>query len=564
MENFDFDNKIKQGMENINPMLDNDEIWNNIEPHLKKKRKRRFIIWFFFGALTLLGLIWFQSESSLSKTSVAKDASSQETSSNLVVKNANTSDLATSQIEDLSSKNKEIEKVSQERQLANTHKIDQITKLSKPVLAKFTNVQSFEVKQVIEKISNKPPQPVTTGRDINQVNGLLEKKDSEIENIYTSPEPTLLNPKSTHGTKTDINKTEIIEEIPSAISTKPKITGNSSSKDNKDVRPQVDETIITTNLPKKEEPEIKKKLTKKERAEANKKRKKARKKAKKEKVKKKKEAEAKKKKNKLTKPNKIPKWKFHIQLIGSGIYTIHGLQDGNRSESEYLSNRKKFVNGTEGFGTEIRFATESPSGLILTSGIQYQELHEKLNRQETESISKLQEVTETVTENAEGNVISSTTSMQLVTTTTTYNQQLYNQYRFVNFPIGIGYAFKTRKMRLKLIGGIDLNTYFKFSGSMFNRDLSIFKLQSKSSTIYDNIYKNTTGIGIWASVEWHKPINERLSLIVTPSFQAPINSISQNNEEWPISHRLLKLKLGVGINYVLGGTKKTKQRARIE
>ncbi|MBN8681091.1 MAG: hypothetical protein J0L99_00490 [Chitinophagales bacterium] len=53
-----FEHKAKNLFEHYQPESENDQIWNNIEPHLKKKKKRRFIIWFFVGAgLGLLGLL---------------------------------------------------------------------------------------------------------------------------------------------------------------------------------------------------------------------------------------------------------------------------------------------------------------------------------------------------------------------------------------------------------------------------------------------------------------------------------------------------------------------------
>ena len=45
-----FEHKAKNLFEHYQPESENDQIWNHIEPHLKKKKKRRFIIWFFVGA----------------------------------------------------------------------------------------------------------------------------------------------------------------------------------------------------------------------------------------------------------------------------------------------------------------------------------------------------------------------------------------------------------------------------------------------------------------------------------------------------------------------------------
>ncbi len=54
MKQQDFENQIRQAFEHYPPGMSDDEIWDNIEPHLKKKKRRRWIIWFFFGLGVLI------------------------------------------------------------------------------------------------------------------------------------------------------------------------------------------------------------------------------------------------------------------------------------------------------------------------------------------------------------------------------------------------------------------------------------------------------------------------------------------------------------------------------
>ncbi len=555
MENFDFDNKFKEGLDNLNPMLDNDEIWDNIEPHLKKKKKRRFIIWFFFGMLGVLGLFWLQSTNSSEVSPIAELKSKKELVSDPISKNINNDntdiEVAVNEAPEIVNEAVSTEpKVQEVTEQKSTSEVQSIV-TSQPIIER-DETTTYQNKELALPQKN---QITKTDRLVFEKSTITEKSDltyqPDIENQIKNVDVNV------EAEESKLNNSPTLEPSLSAIVKKDQIkSGIDFSKE--------DLIILEEAVPViDEEVEVKKKLTKKERQEANKKRKEERKKAKREREKKKEEKKkADSKKNKLTKPNKRRQWKHQIQMMGSGIYTLHFLRDQNRSESTYLRHRDRYVSGTEGFGSSFQFVSENPSGLLLTVGMQYQELHEKLERQETISERNLQNVTETITEDADGNIIGSTSSMRLVTTTTTYNQQLYNQYRFVNFPIGLGYAFNSNKMRLKLIGGIDINAYYKFSGSIFNRDLNIIELSSKASAVYDRIYKNSAGMGIWATVEWHKPLNERLSIVVSPGIQAPIKSISQNSEAWPIAHNIVKLRLGVGVNYMLGDGKKSKRRTR--
>jgi len=58
MKNSEFDNKITEAFNRHAQIIDNDELWDNIEPHLKERKKSRFIIWFFlvFLAMASLGI----------------------------------------------------------------------------------------------------------------------------------------------------------------------------------------------------------------------------------------------------------------------------------------------------------------------------------------------------------------------------------------------------------------------------------------------------------------------------------------------------------------------------
>ena len=574
MENFDMENKFKEGFDNINPMLDNDEIWNNIEPYLKKKKKkRRFIIWFFFGAIGILGLFLFNTIGPKTSTKLS-DVENQNEASKAAPLASNERDMSNTISDSQSSSINNIE-VDQHNEVSpEDSKIETNLSSSKQVPTQHstrsrigntpssTESYSGPIHTTTPLLTPSSDSNTTTKKAVQMEEPNKDKILAEEITVNTQEQP-----KTTKKSELLVeNSTVATNSPPPAISldksteTPPQ---KSESNSTKALEPEKDR-IQNDNAPSidevKNDPPIKKRLTKKERKEANKKRKEERKKAKAEKEKKKKEKKA--EKPKSIKPVNLPDWKFHLQLMGSGIYTFHNLKDQGRNESSYLDYRDQYVSGIEGFGTSINFVAESPTGFMLTSGIEYQQLHEQIKRVEEISESELEEVIETITEDSEGNIINQTSSMQLVTTTTQYNQKFYNQYRFINIPLGVGYTFKRNKMRFKLLGGIDINTYFRFSGRVINKSEEYIKLHSGSVNGYNKFFNKTIGIGIWTNLEWHQPIGEKTSLVVSPGIQAPIGSLTPNNDKWPISHRLVKLKLEVGLNYMIGDLKKQKVRGK--
>src|SRR5262245_21765140 len=59
MQIHNFEERIKSIFGRHRPEVDTDEIWRNIEPRLKKK-KRRFILFFWLLGLGLLGFFWWK------------------------------------------------------------------------------------------------------------------------------------------------------------------------------------------------------------------------------------------------------------------------------------------------------------------------------------------------------------------------------------------------------------------------------------------------------------------------------------------------------------------------
>ena len=56
MERNNFESYLKDSFETFNGNVDNDKVWDNIEPHLKKKKKRRFIFWLWGIGILSLGI----------------------------------------------------------------------------------------------------------------------------------------------------------------------------------------------------------------------------------------------------------------------------------------------------------------------------------------------------------------------------------------------------------------------------------------------------------------------------------------------------------------------------
>jgi len=134
---------------------------------------------------------------------------------------------------------------------------------------------------------------------------------------------------------------------------------------------------------------------------------------------------------------------------------------------------------------------------------------------------------------------------ETLTTNIEERRRRFNNYRFVNLPIGIGRAWSKDKWFYKLSAGIQYNMLFRFSGEIRNPD---------NDRTFNGDFKNKIGYGLWLSSEYSQAINERLKWVIAPKIQIPFQSITADNYE--LNQRYYPISLNLGINYLLNPEKK--------
>ena len=534
MKNSDFENKINDKFNKHLPPVDNDAIWQNIEPHLDKKKDKRFFIWFFFGVGGLLIAIYFFKSNSIEEKMV--------TTENL-------------ETEDYRIKDDKIQ--STELKEANSEILND-------------NVEH----SLYEENKSKPQDETSSGREIKS-------------NVFSTPS----SGKTESGPPFEVLKFEkisILKEIKSSSSQK------SGSKDYKKTEAGAEpsareKSIVSTekevraenqNLAKKEEDrkneeemfESKEELIKKQAdlsdtkqsdekislertsaKDANKILKEKRNKKKKSLIKKD-EKEAVKKIHKNVNRNR---WNYYAKGTISPILSLHNVRSNSIANSDgYFDRRKEMVKTLESFGIDFNIQAIHKQGLILSAGLQFQQMNQRIKNNSVEIQEEIRTVVTGIVENLQGETVNTISEDRLVSKEIIKTQLLYNQFRVINLPIGIGYEFKNRKTKYKVIAGFDLNLFYKFRGSYLNSDLSIRDLDENTFR-YNQIYKRNTGLNFWTNFAINKSINKRLNFVASPGIQMPLGRLTKvdhfTHEKW------YRFKLDLGVNYLLNPKKKKKK-----
>ncbi|HFA51178.1 MAG TPA: hypothetical protein ENJ95_19375 [Bacteroidetes bacterium] len=502
MENKNLEKNIKNAFDNYRPALDNDEIWENIEPHLKKKKKRRFFIVWFLAAGIGLGLLFFYDN---------KQAP--------VLPDNTVADIGEGNIKPSAADEKEeglpVEKEKNEAAVSSLN--DNINIAPQNMPSRQTGV--FK--------NNKKPRPQKNKAGLDNINTVKTGTVAGAGIAEKEWPPNILDIQKNKNTKEDG-----AADMPTGINAgKENLAAGEELPGIQEVPPVVDKKPVDEGL--KEDGTTEKRNNKKENAV---------------------------KKKKKIKPVRRKKWRSYFQFGAAPILPVRVMKNNfGNVESVYVKERKKTEKQLEAYGINFGFRLEHKNGLVLVSGIEWQQLNERFDQNITTVRNETRVGLLTVTENAAGEVIASTSGPKDVEIITTSITKATNHYRFVNMPVGIGRKWKNTKGAFLLYGGLDINLHYSFRGTLLNENLQITEyVRRKYRTDYEDVFKKKTGVGLWLSGELNRSFSDRLQWALAPKIQLPLKSL--NNSDYSVSQRYIKLSLDLGIRYLLNPKKKKKKK----
>lgn len=521
INNVEIDKHINSTFDTFLPELDNNEIWNNIEPKLKKKKDRKIIFWLLFGGLLTIGGIFYFSGDSASEL-IIENAIKQEPSIKLKKSDSVLDEKQTPVF------NTAAEKESSERLLLKKNKNSGKVSTTPTELVS-ENLSSISNDQIPKVLENNDSQKRFNESVDNSTSLNLEvsKNPSSKRKLISS---ILVNQKVLDETNKREASVDVIEKELSAEKVSRVYVNNVFSLADSEINSRLNKQFLKAPSRNFTSPQFDSGFRTPRES------------------------------RKRVKPSKKSQWQSQVQFSLSAIYGLENFSGQMESNISLLNYRNQFTTQKLSFGASFKYILEHKNGLMLIGGIDFMQLNEKIFQDVEESETATELIDVSVTENAQGEIINREQGFREVTYITMTRLLYHNQYRFFNIPIGLGYSSKFGKGRLKYIGGLDYNLTFRFNGHLFDNNLFITKVEASYSQKHQLYYKSNHGIGLWGGVEWHYPLNERCSFLVAPNFQYSLSNITaENNFVWyKQSH--LKLKLDLGFNYILANYQKKRKR----
>ncbi len=477
MENTDFENNIRRAFQQYPVDLDHDEIWDNIEPRLKRKKRRGLLLWW-LGGLALAGLLlfWLSPNNSTSVTT----------------------------------------------ELQTEHTLNQAA----PLIDQSSN-QSTSISEKDQQVpSNYPTAPSSALQDNDLAEKSIEIRKNNNIHISSFPKVLPLTASLDEQALPHQTNTTPLEQQEKRNNSFTGIKINLASLLIELDHP--DQWIVAEDLLADFAPRTK---------------------------------NARKKKRKRIRPVRKKGWQTWLRVDAAPIFPIKNLRGNYFSESTYANKRKETETRLEAFGANLGLHFQSRRGALLIVGLEYQQLNERFDQYSFDEVSEIRPGVVTVTENAQGEIINSTTGPKLVTTTTEVRKRYYNQHRFLHIPIGLGLARDRQRYGYKLAGGATYSLHYSFTGHMLSTDLVPIKInKSKNPSLYNNYFKSNAGWGLWLSGEYNRSINSRLQWLVAPKIWIPLSNITP--DEFTLKQNYFQVSLHFGINYMLNPQPKKKGRKK--
>ncbi len=489
------ENKIKDLFQNDEFPLNVDAFWDELEPKLEKKKKRRFIFWFLIGGLLLgYGAAQFGSSDTIEIAS----SEVSKVNANIVEKDDDCleSEFSEVAIDSKNSVTKEIVEVTPIK------KESQKEGLSSPIL--YSGIEKLSMNGIQLEKENIKTEVKTKNKIVQKI---LPRRNSEIIN-------SKLNIINTGFLTNSVNSNQFSVKKP--IYTKAKVAD-------------------PLKIISKEERMRLQKAKKKQRMAMIA----AKKKAAKQRKRKRQFKRNIKKIKKIFNP-----WSTELDVAYGIEYAVKIMKADFPKFEPLITKRKKeeTMLETQFFG--INMNHKHKNGFVFEYGIDYRQmtqLYEFSSYKEREYQKK--GVTEVVEDNF-GNTIRESYGMKTIHETIKINRHIYKRQYMVNVPLSIGYFKMKRKYYFEILGGVDINVFVK------RPDPIIF-----AEAIYDTPFKGShpvfyskTGIGLSGSFKIARKITKRLTIYGAPYFKVNLRPITTLNYGLYEKYHFVGLHLGLKMN----------------
>ena len=500
------DKNIKGMFENYQPEIDTNAVWENIEPKLKKKKNRRFILFFLLFGAGMLAWFFYANQNFGVENLQPKISDNQSVTQSELVENS--PETIEADIE------ADVEMATNE-----------------------TNAQPENEVNYYEYQASALTSNETEFYEIEHTT-FVESKSGDFENS--------VDPEALTSTEIETEDAPIFESNESERS-------EQFIPETENLQPEFSTPIIKETTEKEEFNQTEKKRSKKVK----------KKKKRKKKATKKKKRKKKKRKRRRIKRMKHISFRPYVQVFAAPEYGFRSLTtpttEGN---NQWVNMRNSTEQQLEAFSFGTNLQLVHKNGFIIMGGGEFRRINGRYKEVEIEERSVVENGITSITVNSAGDTIDIGYGLKekLVTTEKTNIRQ--NYFQFLNVPFGIGYHHTNRKGGWKILGGLNLNIAYYMEASYLDRSGSLVSYDNQG-LVASNAFKQKASANLWASFEYFRKIGPKTQWMIAPRIEVPTGGLT-NLDVYPISQRFFPIGIKTGFNFRLGKSPKKKKKGKVE
>lgn len=213
------------------------------------------------------------------------------------------------------------------------------------------------------------------------------------------------------------------------------------------------------------------------------------------------------------------------------------LKTSDPALQSYVEDRTNSEKPILSYSAGIKASIVFSNGLSVRGGLSYSN-----NSERFDFVKERQKITKEI-KDQNGNVISTEVTEVVIMDKT------YNQYKFVDIPVLIGYEKDLKDFVLSVNGGIGVNISASQTGKIYKNDSNkmSFHLLESNGEANAPIFRTNAGMSLIGSIGLNYKYNERIMLLLEPSARYYIHSLSDDSN--PVSQRYLFLGMNIGLRY---------------
>jgi hypothetical protein len=238
---------------------------------------------------------------------------------------------------------------------------------------------------------------------------------------------------------------------------------------------------------------------------------------------------------------------LYIEVYGSADNVTRSLSGTSFTPANYLDKRNEAEKNKVGFSAGIRISKNLGERTLLKTGINYSQINETLKYVNEKDIRIITVITiRTVTSGGQTITISDTTQVtQIGTNYTTF----HNKYRTIDIPLIFGYELgDSRKFSLAVNAGVIINLSSVYKGKILDTNLNPVAINT-NSTLGVNAWRKNIGLGLYASLNLSKRINNQMHLFFEPYTRINLNPVTVSKTV--VSQKYTTSGIQVGVRYNL-------------